>query len=121
MQVVTGADSTVILSFISTQAQLDEKIRRLGHYDGHQLTLLGSLESDDKWNGSEKMQQKIVKSDKEFGLLGREILPQEGINTVCDEKLPAVKENKAHVKLILESLPMFCKAGKIPLPLQDRA
>ena len=39
---------------------------------------------------------------------------------MCDEKLPAVKGYKAHVKLIPGSQPMFCKAKKIPLHLQDR-
>ena len=48
------------------------------------------------------MQQQlaVVHSDKEFGLLGRDIFTQERINTVFDEKLPAVKGYKAHVKLI---------------------
>ena len=61
-----------------------------------------------------------MQSDKKFGLLGRDILPQEGINAVSDERLPAVKEDKAHVKLIPGLQPMFCKARKKPLPLQDR-
>ena len=61
-----------------------------------------------------------MQSDKKIGLLGRDILPQEGINAVSDEKLPAVKGYKAHVKLIPGSQPMFCKVRKIPLPLQDR-
>ena len=39
---------------------------------------------------------------------------------MSDERLPAVKGYKAHVKLIPGSQPMFCKARKIPLPLQDR-
>ena len=61
-----------------------------------------------------------MQSDKKFGLLGRDILPQEGINAVSDERLPAVKGYKAHEKPIQGSQPMFCKATKIPLPLQDR-
>ena len=61
-----------------------------------------------------------MQSDKKFGLLGRDILPQEAINAVSDERLPAVKGYKAHVKLIPGSQPIFCKARKIPLPLQDR-
>ena len=46
------------------------------------------------------MQQQIavVQSDKEFGLLGRDILHQEVINAVFDEKLHAVKGFKALVK-----------------------
>ena len=125
MQVDTGADSTVISSLIWTELgkpQLNGKVRRLEAYDGHQLTFLGSLTCDVEWNGSKYRQQQlaVVQSDKNFGLLGRDILPQEGINAVSDERLPAVKGYKAHVKLIPGSQPMFCKARKIPLPLQDR-
>ena len=61
-----------------------------------------------------------MQSAKKFGLLGRDILAKEGVNAVSDERLPAVKGYKAHVKLIRGSQPMFCKARKIPLPLQDR-
>ena len=49
MQVDTGADSTVISSLIWTELgkpQLNGKGRRLEAYDGHQLTLLGSLTCD---------------------------------------------------------------------------
>ena len=55
MQVDTGADSTVISSKIWTELgkpQLVGKIRHLEAYDGHQLTLLGSLTCDVEWNGS---------------------------------------------------------------------
>ena len=124
MQVDTGADSTVISSLIWTELgkpQLNGKVRRLEAYDGHQLRFLGSLTCDVEWNGSKYRQQQlaVVQFDKKFGLLGRDILPQEGINAVSDERLPAVKGYKAHVKLIPGSQPMFCNARKIPLPLQD--
>ena len=49
MQVDTGADSFVISSLIWTELgkpQLNEKVRRLEAYDGHQMTLLGSLTCD---------------------------------------------------------------------------
>ena len=125
MQVDTGADSTVISSLIWTELgkpQLNGKVRRLEAYDGRQLTLLGSLTCDVGWNGSKYRQQQlaVVQSDNKFGLLGRDVLPQEGINAVIDERLPAFKGYKAHVKLIPGSQPMFCKARKTPLPLQDR-
>ena len=82
--------------------QLNGKVRRLEAYDGHQRTLLGSLTCDVEWNGSKYRQQQlaVVQSDKKFGLLGRDILPQEGINAVSYERLPAVKGYKAHVKLM---------------------
>ena len=49
MQFDTGADSTVTSSLFSTELgkpQLNEKIRRFEAYDGHQLTLMGSLTCD---------------------------------------------------------------------------
>ena len=101
-QVDTGADSTVISSLIWTELgkhQLNGKVRRLEAYDGHQLTFLGSLTCDVEWNGSKYRQQQLA-DDKKIGLPGRDILTQEGINAVSDERLPAVKGYKAHVKLI---------------------
>ena len=124
MQVDTGTDSTVISSLIWTELwkpQLNGKVRRLEAYDGNQLTLLGSPACDVEWTESKYRQQQlaVVQSDKKFELIERDILTQEGINAVTDERLPAVKGYKAHVKIILGSQPMFCKARKIPLPLQD--
>ena len=40
-------------------------------------------------------------SDKEFGLLGRDFLPKNGVNNITAEHLPAVKGYKTHVKLIV--------------------
>ena len=39
---------------------------------------------------------------------------------MSDERLPAVKRYKAHMKVIPGSQSMLCKARKIPQPLQDR-
>ena len=124
IQVDTRADSTVISSLMWTELnkpQLNGKVRCLKAYDGLQLTYLGSLTCDVERNGSKYRQQQlsVVQSDKKFGLLGRDILPQKGINAVIDERLHAVKGYKAHVKLIPGSQPMFCKSRMIPLPLQD--
>ena len=55
MKVDAGANSTVISSLIWTELgipQLNGKVRRLESYDGHQLTLLGSLTCDVEWKGS---------------------------------------------------------------------
>ena len=84
-EIDTGADSTVISSKIWTELgkpQLDSKIRHLKAYDGHhQLTLQGSLTWDNECNGSRLAQKQlaVVQSDKEFGLLVRDLLPK---NTV---------------------------------------
>ena len=84
MQVDTGADSTVISSKIWTEhgkPLLDSKIRHLEAYDCHQLKLLGSLTCE--WNGGRLTQKQlaIVQSDKEFGLLGRDLLPKKAWKT----------------------------------------
>ena len=125
MQVDTGSDSTVISSKIWNELgkpQLAGKIRHLEVYDGHQLTLQGSLICDVEWNGSKLTQKQlaVVQSDKEFGLHGRDLLPKHGVNNITAKHLPAVKGYKAFVKLIPGTQPMFCKARKIPLPLQDK-
>ena len=124
MQVDTGADSTVISKIWTDlgKLQLDGKIRHLEAYDGHQLMLPGSLTCDVEWNGSRLTQKQlaVVQSDKEFGLLGRDLLPKYGVNNITAEHQPAVKGYKVHVKLIPETQAMFCKARKIPLPLQDK-
>ena len=125
MQVDKGADSTVISSTIWTQLvkpQLDGKIRDLEANGGHQLTLLGLLTCDVLWNGSRYTQKQLVvlQSDREIGLLGSNLLPKHGVNNIKTKLLPAVKCYKAHAKLIPGTQPMFCKARKIPLPLQDK-
>ena len=126
MQVDTGADSTVISSLIWTELgkpQLNGKVRRLEAYDCHQLTLLGSLTCDVEWNGSKYRQQQlaVVQSDKKnLGYLGETYYPKK--EPRCSEwwKTTCSLGYKAHVKLIPGSQTMFCKARKIPLPLQDR-
>ena len=89
---------------------------------------MGSHVYDVEWNESRyvKKQLAVVESDKEFRLLGRDLLPKHCVNNITTEHLPAVKGYKAHVKLIPGSQPMFCKKHlflyfrKIPLPLQDK-
>ena len=61
-----------------------------------------------------------MQSDKEFGLLGRDLLPMHGVNNITAKHLPSVKGYKAHVKLIPGKQPMFCKSRKISLPFQDK-
>ena len=77
---------------------------------------------DVEWNGSRliKKQLAVVQSDKEFGLRGRDLLFKHGEKNITTKHLPAVKGYKAHMKLIPGSKPMFCKAKKIPQPLQDK-
>ena len=106
MQVDTGADSTVMSSKTWTELgkpQLPRQIKHLAAYDGHQLTLLGSLSCDVERNGSRYTQNQlaVVQSDKDIGLLGGHL--KHGVNNIITEHLPAVKGYKAHVKVILQS------------------
>ena len=99
--------------------QLNGKIRYLEAYNGHQLTFLGSRTCDVEWNGSRLTQKQlaVVQSDKEFGLLGRDLLPRQGVNNITTEHLLCYK---AHLKPIPGTQPMFCVARKILLPLQHK-
>ena len=57
------ADRTMISSKIRNELdkfQLDSKIRQLKAYNGHQLSLLGSLNCDAEWNGSMYTQEIII-------------------------------------------------------------
>ena len=85
---------------------MDSKIRHLEAYNGNQLTLLGSLTCDVEWNGSKLTQKRlaVAQSDKEFGLLSRDLLPKHGMDNITTELLLAVKRYKAHVKLILANV-----------------
>ena len=73
-------------------------------------------------NGSRLAQKQIAVTQSyiEFGLLGRDLLPKLSVNNSTTEHLTAVKGYKAHKNLIPGSQPMFCKARKIPLLLQDK-
>ena len=100
---------------------MDGDIRNLEAYDGHQLTLLGSLACDVEWTGSRFTQKQlaVVQSEKEFGVPDRDLLPKHGVNNVITAHLPAVKGYKANVKLIpgsqqiTEKLEQMVKQGII--------
>ena len=68
----------------------------------------------------------VVDADRNFGLLGRDIInnSKESIERCCkaelSEKLPTVKGAKASIKLKPEAKPMFCAARKVPLPLERK-
>ena len=93
-----GADCTTISSKIRTELgkpQSDGKIRRLKVSDGNQLTLQGSVKCEVEWNRCRhtKKQIPVVHSDKEFGLIGRDVLHKPDKNIVT-EHLPAISVTK---------------------------
>ena len=109
LQLDTGADSTVISSKIWITYLWDH-------------LLVGSPTCDVELNGNRFTQKQlaVVQFTKEFGLLGRDLLPKHGVNNITTEHLPAVKGYSAQLNLIPGSQPMFCKARKLPLTLQDK-
>ena len=50
--------------------------------------------------GKHKKKLAVVHSDKNFELLGTDLLPKHGMNNITTEHLPAAKGYKAGVKLI---------------------
>ena len=101
MQFNTIIDCTVILFIIWTELDTPQfcgEMRGLEAYDRHQLTLLGLLTMDFEWNRCKYKQQKVavVQSDQELGLLGRDRLPQESTETVCDESQKKQGSRETH-------------------------
>ena len=54
----------------------------------------------------------VAQSDKDFELLGRDLLPKHGVNNFTIKHLPAVKGYRSHVKSIPGSQSKFCKTIK---------
>ena len=68
----------------------------------------------------------LVDADRNFGLLGRDIInnSKESIDRCfkaeASEKLPTVNGANASIKLKRDDKPMFCAARKVPLPLERK-
>ena len=64
----------------------------------------------------------VVKCEKTFGLLGRDILPEPETsnNASSSKKISMVTGAKASIKLKSDANPMFCAARKVPLPLENK-
>ena len=105
MHVDTVADSAAILSKKRTEfgkPHLDSKKRHLDVYDSHQLTLMISLICQVGWKGSTRThkQLEVVQSDKGFGQLGKDLLPNHGLDSITNKHLPYAKSYNAHARLI---------------------
>ena len=68
----------------------------------------------------------VVDADRNFGLLGRDIInnSKESIERCfkaeASKKLPTMKSTKVSIKLKPDAEPMFCAARKVPLPLEQK-
>ena len=106
----------------NAKPQFYGKMRHLEAYDDHHLTLLGSLTCDVEWNGSRQIQKQlaVVQSDKEFGLLGRDLLSKHGVNNITTEPYPLWRATKLMWSCYQNHNQCSAKPEKKPLPLQDK-
>jgi len=132
MQKDTGSSCNIISSkmwnTLNRPALKKYKGGRLRTYDNHELKVFGEFEVI--LIDSEKyipIILKVVRSDKNFGLIGKEtvdlLVNSIEINEQLKEKnecnLGVIKNEKAKLELMEETKPIFCSARAIPLPLVD--
>ena len=125
----TGASLTLISKKLWKQIgqlKLEEKNTGIETYDKHKMKYLGAFFSTVLYNKQVNVNIAVVDADRNFGLLGRDILNncEESIERCfkaeVSEKLPTVKGAKASIKLKTDAKPMFCAARKVPLPLERK-
>ena len=124
----TGASPTLISVKLWKQIgepKLEEKNTENETYDKHKMKHLGAFFSTVLYNNQQvNVNIAVVDLDKNFGLLGRDILNkgkqsiEQCFKAEVSEKLPTVKSVKAHIQLKPDAKPMFCAARKVPLPLE---
>ena len=109
------------------QPKLEEKNTGIETYDKHKMKYLGAPFSTVLYNNKQvNVNIAVVDADRNFGLLGRDILNNcKESNERCfkaevSETLPTVKGAKASIKLKPDAKPMFCAGRKVPLPLERK-
>ena len=88
------------------------------------MKYLGAFFSTVLYNNKElNVNIAVVDADRNFGLLGRDIIKnskqsiERCFKAEVSEKLSTVKGAKAFIKLKPDAKPRFCAARKVPLPL----
>jgi len=118
----TGATVSLIPTriFDSLDVPLDvNDVAELETYDGHKLECVGTSRISVIYkNEQRQIDFKVVRSQRDYGLLGRDMINAE-INTVREQSyLSPIKGVKASVRLKPGSTSTFCKARRIPIPLE---
>jgi hypothetical protein len=131
MQLDTGAGQSVLSSRIWKQLgspKLKYCTKAPVAYDGHELKCLGMLVTDVEFNGKFVLANfMVLKSSNSFGLLGRDLITENGsntdamINNVSEVKyLPVIKGFKASMKLKPDAVDKYCPARPVPIALQEK-
>ena len=109
------------------QPKLEEKNTVIETNDKYKMKYIGAFFSTVLYNNKQiNVNIAVVDADKNFGLLGRDILNncKESIDRCfkaeASEKLPTVKGAKASIKLKPDAKSMFCAARKVSLPLERK-
>ena len=93
-------------------------------YDGHRMLHLGHLKCEIPWEKKiHSVDVAVIESEKEFGLIGRDVTRVDHFHneSLSDVKvLPAIKGFKATIKLKPDAKPVFCRARKSPLAMEDQ-
>ena len=127
MQKDTGADISLISSRIWKdlgRPTLRSASRHLEAYDGHMLPTLGKFNAIVDYNGHPpRLDLTVVRSEKNFGLLGRDYLFASTINAATFARgrkfLPSIKGFTASMELLKDSPNKFCQARPVALALQQ--
>lgn len=130
MQVDTGADVSIISSKLWQDIgcpKLEEYNHKLEVYDGHSLNVLGKIHPEIIYNNKNvNCNLVVVKANRNFGLLGCDILKAKEITEFINhnkkdlEILPVIKGYKATMDLVNGAKPMFCRTRPVPIPLQEK-
>lgn len=128
MELDTGAAATVISESVwrdlgSPTLTTSDQI--FTAYDGHRILPLGKLHTSlCRGDKSVEADVTVLKADRPFGLLGRDLIPLLApeasvtmIHTI-DTHLPAIKMQPVKIEKLPNARNKFCKARPVPLALE---
>ena len=126
MQIDTGSSVTIISTKTWREISyptLSTIPRWIEAYDGHRMLYLGHLMCEIPWKKKiHSVDVAVIESEKEFGLIGRNVTRVDHIHnaSLSDVKvLPAIEGVKATIKLKPDAKPVFSRARKVPLAMED--
>ena len=126
----TGASLTVISKDIWNQigqpTLSESESKCVETYDKHTMNVLGAFSGEITWRKNKyPVRISVVDTDRDFGLLGTDVLDQvkgEAYHAepVLKQKLSAVKGVTASVKLIEGAEPRVVSARRVPLHMEEK-